>query len=116
MRVPGVGQADLADVGSRVGAWRRMEHGTLDLVLVGVPRVVTGSLLPTGLAEGSPETTGIPQCWRRVAPRLLACLHPMAEEAEHSATGRTRREESSGRRHGSLTEPGVGGVDERGEG
>ena len=113
--MPGVGQADLVDVGSRVGAWRHLENGTLDLVLVGVPRVVTGSLLPTGLEEGSPETTGIPQCWKRVAPRLSACLQPMAEEAEYGAVGRTRREESSGRRHGSLTEPGVGGVDERGE-
>jgi hypothetical protein len=81
---------ELVDVGSRVGAWRRLGNGTLDLVLVGVPRAVTGPLLPTVLAEGSPETTGIPQCWQRVAPRLLACLHPMAEEAEHSATGRTR--------------------------
>ena len=58
--MPGVGQADLVDVGSRVGAWRRLENGTLDLVLVGVPRVVTGSLLPIGLEEGSPEITGIP--------------------------------------------------------
>ena len=55
-----VGQADLVDLGSRVGAWRRLENGTLDLVLVGVPRVVTGSLLPIGLEEGSPEIAGIP--------------------------------------------------------
>ena len=46
---------ELVDVGSRVGAWRRLGNGTLDLVLVGVPRAVTGSLLPTGLVEGSPE-------------------------------------------------------------
>jgi hypothetical protein len=55
-----VGQADLVDLGSRVGAWRRLENGTLDLVLVGVPRVVTGPLLPIGLEEGSPEIAGIP--------------------------------------------------------
>ena len=91
MRVPGVGQADLVDVGSRVGAWRRLENGTLDLVLVGVPRAVTGPLLPTGLAEGSPETTGIPQCWKRVAPRLSACLQPMAEEAAESNPSGGRR-------------------------
>ena len=54
-----VGQADLVDLGSRVGAWRRLENGTLDLVLVGVPLVVTGPLLPTGLEEGGPETAGI---------------------------------------------------------
>ena len=51
----GIGQAELVDFGSRVGAWRRLGNGTLDLVLVGVPRAVTGSLLPTGLVEGSPE-------------------------------------------------------------
>ena len=65
---------ELVDVGSRVGAWRRLRNGTLDLVLVGVPRAVTGPLPPTVLAEGSPETTGIPQCWKRVAPRLLAVI------------------------------------------
>jgi hypothetical protein len=42
-------------IGSRVGAWRRLGNDTLDLVLVGVPRAVTGPLLPTGLVEGSPE-------------------------------------------------------------
>ena len=55
-----VGLADLVDSGSRVSAWRRLGNGTLDLVLVGVPRVVTGSLLPIGLEEGSPEITDIP--------------------------------------------------------
>jgi hypothetical protein len=86
-----VGQADLVDVGSRVSAWRRLENGTLDLVLVGVPRVVTGSLLPTGLEEGSPEITGTSLCWKRVAPRLSACLQPKAEEAAESNPSGGRR-------------------------
>jgi hypothetical protein len=51
----GLGRRNWRTFGSRVGAWRRLGNGTLDLVLVGVPRAVTGPLLPTGLVEGSPE-------------------------------------------------------------
>jgi hypothetical protein len=98
-RVLVVGPADLVDVGSRVSAWRRLENGTLDLVLVGVPRVVTGSLLPIGLEEGSPETTGIPLGWRRVAPRLPASRRSGAEEAaESNPSGGWRRGPTETRR------------------
>ena len=44
----GIGGCALTEFGSRVGAWRRLGNDTLDLVLVGVPRAVTGPLLPTG--------------------------------------------------------------------
>ena len=81
-----VGQADLVDLGSRGGAWRRLENGTLDLVLVGVPRVVTGPLPPTGLEEGSPEIAGIPPTrgddqWRRRQPTvaLVGWRHGLAQ-------------------------------------
>jgi hypothetical protein len=97
-----VGQADLVDLGSRVGAWQRLENGTLDLVLVGVPLAVTGPLLPTVVEEGSPESADIPS--------TMGDDQRRGRQQGQRHESAPRREESSERKQESLT-GGEAGVD-----
>ena len=119
--MPGIGQAKLVDFaltefGSRVGAWRRLGNDTLDLVLVGVPRAVTGSLLPTWLVEGSPEDHRHSSVLEEESPEATTMPPSNGGGGRPQSHGQDVITRESGRRHGSLTESGVEEVDEGGKG